>query len=492
MKKHPVVYEINTRIFLGRYHTEDERATLSSVPESYWQSLADKGVNAVWLMGIWKTCPTIVDKCCFEEGLMQQYNHSLKDWQRDDVTGSPYAIDYYEINPEIAELKELRNLKKSLNEMGISLLLDFVPNHFNADTFLLQTHPGIFLKGNDEAFRQDPHTFFQTPYHPGKYFAHGRDPFFPAWTDTIQLDYYNPGTRSFMTEQLLYIGSLCDGVRCDMAMLVLNNIFRNTWGGILNDSENAKPVTEFWKDAIEKVKSEYPDFQFIAETYWDLEWELQQLGFDFTYDKKLYDRMKQSTVKSINLHLGAELEYQNKLVRFIENHDEERAASVFGKEKSLAAAIIMSTIPGMRLFHDGQWQGKKIRLPVQLGREPLEQPNYNYQNHYDKLLTIVNDNIFHEGEWELLETIPSWENNLHFENMLAWQWKKGTENLLVVVNYSSNTSQCRIKLNLEGFDENFLLEDMWDNTKYWRSCEEVQHLGLYIELGPWQAHLLKY
>ncbi len=176
------------------------------------------------------------------------------------------------------------------------------------------------------------------------------------------------------------ISLLCDGVRCDMAMLPLNNVFYNSWIGVLNKMNFPKPAGEFWGIAIKEIKNIKKDFLFIAETYWDLEWDLQQLGFDYTYDKRLTDRLGSADIASIKAHLHADLIYQEKSVRFLENHDEQRAVAKFGKYKSLAAATIITTIPGMKLFYDGQFSGYKSKVPVQLGREPLKRDQTQLRN----------------------------------------------------------------------------------------------------------------
>src|SRR5207302_3088107 len=119
---------------------------------------------------------------------------------------------------------------------------------------------------------------------------------------------------------------------------------------------------EFWTDARAAV----PDLLLIAEVYWDLEWRLQQLGFDFTYDKRLYDRLLHSPARDVAAHLTADDDYQRRSVRFIENHDEPRSASVF-EDRVTAAAVVMSTVQGMRFYYDGQFEGRRVHVPVQLG-----------------------------------------------------------------------------------------------------------------------------
>ncbi|MCK9209700.1 MAG: alpha-amylase family glycosyl hydrolase [Ignavibacteriaceae bacterium] len=490
--KNPKLLEINVRLLVRRFDVEDKRAKLPDIPFSYWKNLADLGIEIVWLMGVWETTSILIDRCCFEEYLIQSYNRTLKDWQRKDVIGSPYAIDKYEINPELGTKEDLLQLKKTLNELNILLMLDFVPNHFSAETELLKTHPDIFLEATEEIISTDRHTFYRPIQQPQRIFAHGRDPFFPAWTDTIQLNYYNLNTRKFMTETLLSIAELCDGVRCDMAMLTLNNVFGNTWGGVINEYLHPKPHDEFWQPAIAAIKKDHPNFIFMAEAYWNLEWDLQQLGFDFTYDKKLLDRLKDGTPKNIYDHLRADLTFQQKSSRFLENHDEERAKHLLGMEKSLAAAVIISTIPGMRFFFDGQFEGKKIKLPVQLGREPMEIKNKTISNFYEKLFRIIKNEIFSLGNWELKEALPIWEKDHTNENLLTWLWTYNAQHCLVVVNYSNITSQGRIKINSESFQELVILTDLLNGKEYLRSANEVYYSGLFVELGSYQTHLFQY
>jgi 1,4-alpha-glucan branching enzyme len=492
MGTNPKLYEINIRTFLRRYDTSEKRATFKDIPLTFWKNLADKGFNYIWLMGVWETCSSVIPEHCFQEGLVNSYNRALKNWTKEDVIGSPYAINRYKINPDIGSEEELKFLRKIIHSLGMKLILDFVPNHFSVGTVYKENNPDLFLHASEEDIKDDPHTFFRSKVNPEIIFAHGRDPFFPAWTDTIQLNYFNPETRAFMINTLLDIIELCDGVRCDMSMLVMNNIFLNTWRGVINTGHIQQPEVEFWKEAIEKVKSENQNFLLIAETYWDLEWELQQLGFDFTYDKKLLDRLKDGTPRSILEHLKADLSFQLKSVRFIENHDEERATQSLGTERSYAAAIIISTIQGMQLYYNGQFSGHRIKLPVQLGKEPNEHEVKSILKFYDNLFEITNHEVFKKGIWRLLDVNASWEGNNSFNNILAWNWSFAGHQRLIVVNYSNTVSQGRIKLDVEGYEENFKLIDLLNNTTYWRNSEEVHHTGLFIELQAFRSHIFSY
>lgn len=487
----PKLYEINTRVWIRKFDRPEKNVTLENIPEDTWQKLSDKGLDIVWLMGVWKTCPSAVKQYCFKDYLVRSYDKALRDWKPGDVIGSPYALDDYSVNPELGGNEGLEKLRNELHSKGLKLFLDFIPNHFHAESRLVRTNPGIFLQADEDIYRRDNHTYFRTEEN-GRIFAHGRDPFFPAWEDTIQVNYFKSEAIEFMTNTLLKIAGMCDGVRCDMAMLPLENVFYNTWRGTLNKMGYKKPQKVFWKYAIEKVKEKYPGFVFMAEAYWDLEWELQQLGFDYTYDKKLTDRLIDGNVAEIRSHLLAEPSYQKKSVRFMENHDEERAMTTMGKNKSLAAAVIISTIEGMRFYYDGQFEGKRIKLPVQLGREHRETPSQCILDFYNKLLDITKAEIFQAGTWKLMDVLPSWSDNNTHTNILAWHWNYNDENRLVVVNYSDIHAQCRIKLDVRGYADSFMLTDLLHDTEYLRSAEEVYHMGLYIDLLPWHAHIFTY
>ncbi|HED05441.1 MAG TPA: glycosidase, partial [Ignavibacteria bacterium] len=338
----------------------------------------------------------------------------------------------------------------------------------------------------------DSFTFFRPQVNSQEIFAHGRDPFFPAWTDTIQVNYFNSEAREFMINILLSLTELCDGVRCDMAMLSLNNVFENTWLGSIEHYGNDKPKSEFWEEAIKKVKEKSPEFIFIAEAYWDLEWELQQLGFDFTYDKRLLDRLESDDIQGIREHLEAHKNSQLKSVRFLENHDESRAITKLGKYKSFAATTIISTIQGMKLYYDGQFEGKKIKLPVQLGREPVEKVSTTVSQFYDLILNITKHEIFKFGDWKQLYPESVGENNLSFQNILTWQWKFKNEIRVIVINYSSGTSYCRLKFDITTLNENISLLDLMTDNVFNRSVNEIKTNGLFIELKSYKSHIFAF
>lgn len=486
--KYPRLLELNSRIWIKRF---GNNATLADVPDSqidFWKSI---GYNYIWLMGVWDNNKKVIDEYCFEPDLIKSYTDTLKDWHKDDVIGSPYSIDKYEINNLLGTKQDLLDFKKRLNDAGIYLILDFVCNHFSAKSSLIWTNKEIFLPADEYIFKNDPYTFYPSPANENEYLAHGRDPLFPPWKDTVQINFYSPEARKFLTNILLELTELCDGVRCDMAMLPLNNIFFNTWVGVIKKYGYERPEKEFWEEAIPMVKSKRKDFLFIAETYWDLEWQLQKLGFDFTYDKRLTDRLVAGDVNSIRDHLQAEDEYQNKSVRFLENHDEERAIVKLGRERSLAAAVIMSTIPGIAFYFDGQCDGKKIKLPLQLGREPEEKQDEKIKEFYRNLFRITKAEIFRMGNWKLLETSPVSNSDKSNENLLAWEWRLNNQMRIVVVNYHNLTARCRLKFDIASTHNEVMLKDLMNDNIYKRSVREISEKGLFVELKSFNSHIFE-
>lgn len=489
MNKNPKILEINTRVWIKQF---GKNKNLSNIPDSqidYWN---DSGFELIWFMGIWKNNEETIQEFCFEPELIAAYNDALKDWKDEDVICSPYSIDKYEVNPLLGNIDAILHLKERLNKKGIKLILDFVSNHLSAKSSLIRSNKEIFLSADEFLFKNDPYTFYKSPVNDKEYLAHGRDPLFPPWKDTVQINFYSREARDFLIDILLNLTKICDGVRCDMAMLPLNNIFYNTWIGVIKKYGFEKPEKEFWEEAISTVKNKRKDFLFIAETYWDLEWQLQNLGFDFTYDKRLTDRLVAGNIQPIKDHLHAEIAYQQKSVRFLENHDEERALIKFGRERSLAAAVIMSTIPGMAFYFDGQCSGKKIKLPLQLGREPEEKRDEKVKEFYNKLFQITKSKIFKNGDWKFLETFAVNDNDRSYENLLAWQWRLGNEVRIVIVNYNNFTSRCRLRFDINAGVEEIILTDLLNDTDYKRSKKEIIEKGLFVELKSFYSHIFSF
>jgi hypothetical protein len=484
--RNPAIYEINTWVWLSDLSAKSGRSiSLGSVPAAEWDAIAKYGLEAVWLMGVWERSPASASISNRNQALVDDFRRALADFRPEDNVGSAYSVRRYVVDAHLGGAAGLATARRELARRGMRLILDFVPNHVAPDHPWVAEYPEYFVLGGPEDARQDPKAFAVVQ---GRVFARGRDPYFPAWEDVLQLNAFHVGQRLAAIQTVLDIAGQCDGVRCDMAMLLLNAIFERTWGHWAGQA----PETEYWTELIPAVRKSHPDFLFMAEAYWDLEWELQRLGFDYCYDKRLYDRLAHGDPESVRLHLSADPGYQAKLARFIENHDEPRAAAAFSQGKGQAAAIAAATLPGARLFHEGQFEGRKIRSAVFLGRRAEERPNEELRSFYEKLLGVIRDPLFHEGEWSLCDC-TGWPDNQSFGNLVAWCWKQDEDRAIVVVNLSGAPAQGRVHLpwgELQGGSA-WRLHDRLSDAVYDRDGAEISEQGLYVGLASWNCHLFR-
>lgn len=485
LRLHPQLYEISTLPWLLRLGKKLGRPIgIAEVPASEWERLRQLGFDLIYLMGIWKRSAAGRTLSRSQTSLFSRYDECLPGWTLDDVPGSPFSIQAYEPDPRIGSWHDLKALHKQLHALGMRLILDVIPNHTGPDHHWIREHPEYYIRGTLAQFRASPQNFFlaENATGGGEVIAYGRDPYFAPWTDTAQLNYFNPALRAAMIEQVHRISEICDGARCDMAMLMLNDTFHQTWESLLGAVK--VPREEFWQEATRAL----PDFIWIAEAYSDSEWALQQLGFKFTYDKRLYDRLRDGFVRDVYLHLKADWDFQVRSVRFLENHDEARAATVFGKSRLPAVAVLAATVPGMHFFNDGQFEGFRTQLVVQLARAQEEAADPEVQQDYERILRIANAPEFHGSGWKLLE-VQSADDRTSVD-LIAYMWKSEAGIKLVVVNLGNGTATGRLYFSddlLAGKALRF--DDLLNGGSYDRQIPDLKRWGLFIKLDGFGAHI---
>ncbi len=486
---HPLLYQINPRVLLQEIGRQSGRpATLDDLPDRMFEELAAQGFEWVWLLGVWQTGRASRQVSRNKPEWRAGFRRDLPDLGEADITGSPFAIQAYSVREELGGEAALERMRKRLAKHRLRLMLDFVPNHVALDHPWVLEHPEYLIEGTEQHFASAPHNFISLETGKGpRILAHGRDPYFPGWPDTLQLNYRHAGCRAAMIEQLRSVARRCDGVRCDMAMLLLPDVFQRTWGALATRTDGSKPVdSQFWPEAITKARELKRDFVLMAEVYWDLEYTLQQQGFDFTYDKRLYDRLRTENARSVRDHLRADPNFQLRSTRFLENHDEPRAATTFPWPQHQASAIVSYFVPGLRFFQEGQFDGRKVHVSMHLGRRPEEKPDPAIQSFYRRLLPCLARQEIHDGQWRLWDTRPAWDGNPTFDQFLIFTWENANQRLLVAVNYGPSQGQCLVPIRFAGTrGRRIRLQDLMGSARFDRDSAEIGGKGLFLEMPPW-------
>lgn len=468
--KNPLLYEINTWIWLRQLSERyAQTIRLGNIPDQEWADLAKMGFNAVWLMGVWERSTFGRDLVLNNPIAINEFKHELPGYKEHDLVGSPYSVRSYTVDTNLGGQAGLAIEREKMAAHGIKLILDYVPNHIAPDHAWCTEHPDYLMPATKRDVKRDSFSYLEIG---SNIFARGKDPNFPAWMDTIQLNAFSPGMRQATLQTLQAIAEQCDGVRCDMAMLLINRIFHGTWGKRAGHT----PQEEYWPAITRAVKSAHPGFLFIAEAYWDTEAELHTLGFDYCYDKLLYDLIRDQNADKLRGHLSQSIEHQAKLVRFIENHDEPRAVTAFPKPRWQAAAVASLTLPGMRMLHHDQLIGRTRKVSVLLGRWPDEQPNPETQKFYQRLLPILQNSAFKEGNFTPLAQVVSDDE----ENYCgAWLWTNHKAQRLVVVNIGAQSTD--ITFSIPGANQK-LWKDLWNGVTL-----DLDHgIEQTITCAPWQ------
>ena len=484
LRQNPHLYEINTWTWLESLSTKLGRMIhLADVPDAEWDSLAQLGFDVVWLMGVWQRSAVSRQLDLDNKPAHAGYDSVLPGWTPADIIGSPYSVAGYVPDPRIGAWRDIDVAREKLNARKMALFLDFVGNHTALDHPWTRSHPEYYIQGTQMDYEKNPSNFYKFNSPRGPYYlALGKDPYFPPWDDVAQLDHFQPQMRAAQLADLKTIASHCDGVRCDMAMLQLNDIFAWIWQPFLGDAQ--PPAQEFWTEA----RAAAPNLILFGEVYWGTEPRLLDLGFSFVYDKGLYDVVRDTNIAEVHSLLSAPVNSQSHLARFLENHDEPRCAAVFGNQRLQAAGTLMGTLPGMRFYQQGELEGFKTHQPIELRRVVEEPPDPVGKEFFLRLLSITKSEVFHGGIWNLLPVAP--EGDPSSGNLFAYEWRSEKTWKLIVANLAGSPSQGRISLGDRiSPGKQYMFYDQMNDVRYARGGDELQALGLFVRRDGFQAHL---
>jgi glycosidase len=484
MRSNPLLYEINAWAWLEQLSTQLGRTIdLSGVPDAEWDSLAQLGFDAIWLMGVWQRSPVSRQISLDDPANVSDFDRALPSWTPADVVGSPYAVMQYVPDPRIGTWDSLDRVREKLHARKMALFLDFVGNHTALDHPWVREHPEFYVQASKQDFENDASLFFQVKTTQGaRYIALAKDPYYPPWKDIAQLNHFQPDMRVAHLAQLATIAKHCDGVRCDMAMLQLNDIFEKGWAHLLGSTP--PPANEFWNEARQAA----PNLILLAEAYWGTEARLIDLGFSFAYDKALYDAVRNADVGAVQSRLSSIGDQQTHYARFLENHDEPRRAEVIPNDRLPAVGTLMGTLPGMRFYQQGEIEGYKIRLPIQLRRAAVEPPDPYSVAFFRKILSLTREDIFHDGSWSPLEVAA--EGYTSPAGLLVYEWRSNKAWKIIAVNLAAGASQGRVRLgDRVSPAQQYVFYDELNEVRYDRTGDELYNVGLFVRLEGFQAHL---
>lgn len=486
-RPHPLLLEIAVRPWLERLaRAAGGPVGFADVPDAELSRIRAAGFDGVWLMGVWPTGARARGLALYYPDLLRTYETMLPDWEPRDVQGSPYSIQAYEPLPAAGGREGLRRLRERLAAHGLGLMLDFVPNHMGVDHPWLDEHPDRLVRGTARDLARDPGNWFvhTTPSGEDRVFAHGRDPYFPGWSDTVQVDYRRREARGAMTRVLLDVAAQADGIRCDVAMLPLPDVFEKTWGPGAPEESG-----DFWAEAIGALRREVPETVLMAEVYWGLGPRLRSMGFDWVYDKELLDALVARDLPNLRARFAAPPADHEGFVRFLENHDEPRALDTLGARER-ASAVLAWSLPGVRFVFDGQVEGARGRPPVQIARLPAPVPDEARARFYAELLRFLDQPELHDGRWSDLS--PCLTDGAEATAVFVSRWAGPGGERLLLANLEETARTARLVCKAEA---SAAPPAMWvdasSGERFAAAPGSDAGITLDVPLAPWGHRLLR-
>jgi len=479
------MFEISTRPWLYNLTLKYgyQITTLSAIPKQEFQAIANLGFDMVWMMGIWELGEYGLNYDQTNSG----YAQNLPGYTTADIIGSPYAVVNYTCNPQLGTDADIAAMRRTLNGMGLLLMLDYVPNHTAVDCPWATNETDNYVKVNKGT---------NPPYDSSRYLpngiAYGWAGWGDSWQDTAQINIWNPKTRKLRTNEVMHVASLADAIRCDMAFLLLNSQFQQIWGAEVGTWGYTQPATEWWADTITAVKAQYPKVIFLAEVYSPNEPALQSLGFDYTYDKTLHDKLGGGNLDDVRGWItGNSASFATHSAHFTSNHDEQRGATFFGSWwRSDAAALLTYTLPGMRFFWMGDFNGYQHQLMVQLRREESEPTVADCYSFYQTFLSIINTPVFKQGQWQYMDVIG--DNT----PLIAFHWSLGNERRLCVINFSAEQQGWGTIVlpdaQAQNGNDTIPVTDLLSGAVYYRSASALRTSGLNVGVNSWYGSIFEY
>ena len=522
---------------------------LDQIPDEELDTLARRGMNSLWLIGIWersRASQTIKQLC-----------------GNPDAVASAYSLFDYNIAEDLGGEPAYVNLRNRAYVRGIRLASDMVPNHMGIDSPWVVEHPDWFISRQDPPYpaynfdgpdlSHDPRVEIKIESHyyeqtdaavvfqrrdrasgETRYIYHGNDGTSFPWNDTAQLDYLNPAVREQVIQTILHVARLFPVIRFDAAMTLAKRHFHRLWFpgpgssgaipsraeyGMSNTEFNAHMPHEFWREVVDRVAAEVPGTLLLAEAFWLMEsYFVRTLGMHRVYNSAFMNMMRDEDNAKYRSVLKNTLEFDpdimKRYVNFMSNPDERTTIDQFGDgDKCFGVTAMMATLPGLPMFGHGQIEGFTEKYGMEYRRPRYDEtPNHwLVERHEREIAPLLHQrSLFAESSNFLLYDFYT-ENGTVDENVFAYSNRQGDRRGLVIYNnrysttkgtidwsaayadkHSGGLRQQRLRegLELRGDSATVLsYRDGLTGLEYLRRATTIAERGLQLDLHAYQCHI---
>jgi glycosidase len=526
-------------------------ARLDEIPDEELATLARRGLNSLWLIGVWersRASKTIKQLC-----------------GNRDAVASAYSLFDYTIAEDLGGEAAYINLRDRAYRQGVRLASDMVPNHMGIDSPWVVEHPEWFISRQDTPYpaykfdgpnlsadgrveiKIEDHYFEQsdaavvfrrrdTATGDTRYVYHGNDGTSFPWNDTAQLDYLNPAVREQVIQTILHVARLFPVIRFDAAMTLAKRHFHRLWfpgpgasGAIPSRAEYGMSQAEFdrhmphefWREVVDRVAAEVPGTLLLAEAFWLMEgYFVRTLGMHRVYNSAFMNMMRDEENAKYRSVIKNTLEFDpdimKRYVNFMSNPDERTAIDQFGKgDKCFGVAALMATLPGLPMFGHGQIEGftEKYGMEYQRPRYDETADHWLGERHEREIAPLLQRrSLFAESRHFLLYDFFQ-GSGLVDENVFAYSNRNGGERALVIYNnrycsahgtldYSAayadkGAGQLRQQRLREGLGLSgdsaagniVAFRDSLTGLNYLRRASELNDRGFKLDLHAYQCHV---
>jgi len=523
---------------------------LNEIPDQELDTLARRGFNALWLIGIWERSPA-------SQRIKQIMGNP-------EAVASAYSLYDYVIASDLGGEAARDDLHHRCQQRGIRLACDVVPNHTGIYSKWVKEHPDWFVQldhppfpaynytGPNLSFDYDQEIQIDNGYwdhrdaavvfrhrdcHSGRvrYIYHGNDGTHMPWNDTAQLNFLLPEVREAMIQTILHVARTFKVIRFDAAMTLAKKHYQRLWfpqpgGGAgvpsradhwmtREEFDQAFPV-EFWREVVDRVAAEAPDTLLLAEAFWLMEgYFVRTLGMHRVYNSAFMNMLKmedngkyRSVIKNV---IEFNPEILKRFVNFMNNPDEATAVEQFGKEdKYFGVAVLLATMPGLPMFGHGQIEGFREKYGMEYRRaywNEVEDEGF-IRHHENQIFPLLRKRYLFSGsdQFALYDFIS---NGFANEDVFAYSNGAGDERVLVVYHNrfsdtggwiqhstpkaipgqpegSMHCTTLATALNMRD-DERiyYRFREHRSGLEYLRTGREMVHQGLYLQLGAYQYNV---